>query len=475
MLQVKNWEKLRIQAELILIMLLDPLASLSMQLSTGFNGHIPMIIPSAFLAVFFFLAVKHDRPLSQHVGTFILFASMISAARLLFAVVSSNFNHGVYINIGTNAACWFIAQVNFRNCLIFAVFCIVSNIVMIGLVDKVPFDTIAHLNAVSTIFIVAALIMWIYFGYQKKLLAVNQVIALQVDHERSTSERLVTAAEKLDVSVQSQGSALVETSASVDEIKATSGHNLDSLRRSRDLIMEFSKSAVAVMNARQNIEKNLDSIGLEVDQLSHVVDQSKIKFEELAAVLVELSRITRIVNDLVFQSRLLSFNASIEAARAGEHGKGFSVVAEEVGTLAQSSGAAAQEIDKILGESQILFQTVSKDLSAKMVDAHRVIANHINSARSDVQRSTESFDELMSRSHEIKNNTDAAITAIGEIDYGLNQIIESVNALSVTNQDIIVSADDTKKSAGVINKQIQQSQSLMDEIKPLLSPFQKAS
>ena len=51
-----------------------------------------------------------------------------------------------------------------------------------------------------------------------------------------------------------------------------------------------------------------------------------------------------IINDIVFQTKLLSFNASVEAARAGENGKGFAVVAEEVGNLASVSGKAANEI-----------------------------------------------------------------------------------------------------------------------------------
>ncbi len=52
---------------------------------------------------------------------------------------------------------------------------------------------------------------------------------------------------------------------------------------------------------------------------------------------------TKVINDIVFQTKRLSFNASVEAARAGEHGKGFAVVAEEVGNLAQMSKDKVQE------------------------------------------------------------------------------------------------------------------------------------
>ena len=69
---------------------------------------------------------------------------------------------------------------------------------------------------------------------------------------------------------------------------------------------------------------------------------------------------TQVINDIVFQTQLLSFNASIEAAKAGVHGKGFSVVAEEVGKLAVLSGTAASEISEILKESSKTISTTMK-------------------------------------------------------------------------------------------------------------------
>jgi methyl-accepting chemotaxis protein len=74
------------------------------------------------------------------------------------------------------------------------------------------------------------------------------------------------------------------------------------------------------------------------------INYSNEQMSEIVKVIQEIETKTKVINDIVFQTKLLSFNASVEAARAGEQGKGFAVVAEEVGNLAQMSGNAAKEI-----------------------------------------------------------------------------------------------------------------------------------
>ncbi|MBF0206507.1 MAG: hypothetical protein HQK53_06425 [Oligoflexia bacterium] len=73
--------------------------------------------------------------------------------------------------------------------------------------------------------------------------------------------------------------------------------------------------------------------------------------EEIMGVIRDINKKTKIINEIVFETKLLSFNASIEAARAGQYGKGFAIVAQEIGNLALMSGKAALGISSLLESS----------------------------------------------------------------------------------------------------------------------------
>src|SRR5262249_18263323 len=102
-------------------------------------------------------------------------------------------------------------------------------------------------------------------------------------------------------------------------------------------VQRESNEGLAVLQGLQRSMGDISKANLQLEMINDIIKQITAK--------------TAVINDIVFETQLLSFNASIEAARAGQHGRGFAVVAEEVGNLAKMSGRAAEEIKELLQRS----------------------------------------------------------------------------------------------------------------------------
>ena len=86
-------------------------------------------------------------------------------------------------------------------------------------------------------------------------------------------------------------------------------------------------------------------------QSEQVVSEVVDKMTEINDAVHRMGDMITMIESIAFQTNLLALNASVEAARAGNHGRGFSVVAEEVRTLAHRSASAAREIKGLIGDS----------------------------------------------------------------------------------------------------------------------------
>jgi len=163
-----------------------------------------------------------------------------------------------------------------------------------------------------------------------------------------SSQNIASASHQLAQSATEQASALQETASSIEEMSAMITKNADNAAKSGTAARNSSEVANKGKQASEQMIQAINDINLSNASIMKQIEESNQQISDITKVIAEIGNKTKVINDIVFQTKLLSFNASVEAARAGEHGKGFAVVAEEVGNLAQMSGNAAKEIAEML-------------------------------------------------------------------------------------------------------------------------------
>jgi len=147
---------------------------------------------------------------------------------------------------------------------------------------------------------------------------------------RSGADEISQASDDLSQRTESQAATLEETAAALDELTASVSSAAEGARR---------------------VETTMGEAGSEAERSGEVVQSAVAAMTEIEESSRHISQIISVIDDIAFQTNLLSLNAGVEAARAGEAGRGFAVVASEVRALAQRSADAALEIKTLIGDS----------------------------------------------------------------------------------------------------------------------------
>ena len=235
----------------------------------------------------------------------------------------------------------------------------------------------------------------------------NSAADLVADHSDGTS----LGAKNLADRTTDQASVLEELTASItsvsDQVKLTADNADKANQRS--------------LEAKKNVE------------ICNKQMQSMIQaMADIKAGSSKIGDIIKNIEDIAEQTNLLSLNAAIEAARAGEAGRGFSVVAEEVRSLAEESAKAAQNTAKLIIKS---IETVENGTS---------IVNETAESLSQVVNNTGEITSIIS---EIADAAREQATAIEQINAGFEQMSDAVSINSVTAQESATSSEELAAQA----------------------------
>ncbi len=238
------------------------------------------------------------------------------------------------------------------------------------------------------------------------------------------SQKLAASSTETDASLQSTMGSIEQISAVIAQTTKNAENGLAKAKESQE---EAAEGQVVV----QKFEKAMTDI-----------NESNKKLETIRNVVHQIEVKTEVIDDIVFQTKLLSFNAAIEAARAGEHGKGFAVVADEIGKLAEVSGGAADEIGLLLQESTSQVASTIAETGSKAQAGQRISLV-----------CAEVFDKITNNIREMAGMVTAIADAAEEQERGIKQTSIAMSNLSeVSNQNTQL-AQQAQQMAGFLQNQ----------------------
>lgn len=269
----------------------------------------------------------------------------------------------------------------------------------------------------------------------------------------SASEQIAASSEELSTAATEQAASLEETASSIQEMSAMVQKNSQYASQAKVVAMGSLESA----NKGQMVVTNMiDAINDIQTSNEHIMDQinlSNAEITKIVEVIGEIEKKTKIINDIVFQTKLLSFNASVEAARAGENGRGFAVVAEEVGKLAQVSGDAAKEISAMLEASILKVEGIVKHTTLQVADLVGQGKTKIDSGTAIAHECGDVLKEIVTTIKEVTSMTDEIAVASQEQSAGVVEITKAMHVLGQVTQTNAATSAQAASSAEELSNQ----------------------
>ncbi len=238
-----------------------------------------------------------------------------------------------------------------------------------------------------------------------EMLVENKSNGLTLDR---SSNMLIENVNKLNINSNKAAVSLEETSASLEQITSNIRNNTQNIEKMASYSNNVTKSA---------------------NEGEKLANQTTLAMEEINEQVNSINEAITVIDQISFQTNILSLNAAVEAATAGEAGKGFAVVAAEVRNLASRSAEVAREIKTLVGNATIKAND-GKEIANTMINGYGTLNENIQNTVTLIN---------------------SVSTASREQQAGIQQINDSVNQLDQQTQQIAIISSTTQQIAEQTN------------------------
>ena len=243
---------------------------------------------------------------------------------------------------------------------------------------------------------------------------------------KEVSEQVASGSGALSSSAQLLAHNTSEEAATLEEISSMTN----------DIQTNVGKNAGATIEASE-VLKNIVAT---VETGSAKMAEMKESMDEIQRSSEEIEKIVKMIDDIAFQTNILSLNAAVEAARAGAAGKGFAVVADEVRNLAAKSAEAAKNTMQLV------------EMSSRSVKVGGELTNETDASLKEIHSSIGQFADLMAGITEASKEQEGAIK---QITLGIEQLANAVQSNSATAEESASSTNELNRLAGTLKDEVE--------------------
>ncbi|MCK9170685.1 MAG: methyl-accepting chemotaxis protein [Treponema sp.] len=306
-------------------------------------------------------------------------------------------------------------------------------------------------------------------------------LSSNMDETTASIQEISTNIETITVQTDGESVSVSETGKAVDSIKNTIEKLNEYIAQQAASVTQSSAAVEEMVSNIASVTKTLEHNNENLSALQNSAGVGKQDLSNIATEIAEVSKqsaglaeITSVIGGIAHQTNLLAMNAAIEAAHAGEAGQGFSVVADEIRKLAESSSTQTRTIAKVLTtiRQSIVKITEESDIAGKQFNEieSKILAvtgleeeiRHAMLEQNEGSREiTTAVSQLNDITSEVKNGSDEMLAeslkvseqsgTLGEINekvsgrinemasgiLEINKAVSAINQLAVQNRDSI--------------------------------------